>query len=522
MSLARAFAVALLGLDGHLIEVVADLASGLPAFTITGLPDAALSEARDRVRAAVLNSGQAWPSKRITLGLSPASLRKSGSMFDLAMAAAVLAADGRVPKPAVAKPVLLGELGLDGRVRAVAGVLPAVLAAVRSGRPDVVVPAGNAGEAALVPGARVTAVGSLAELVAHWRGEPPPEPLLGPEVPAARTAVSRPVPDLADVVGQLRARRALEVGAAGGHHMFFTGPPGVGKTMLAERLPGLLPPLELDAALEVTAVHSLAGELPAGAGLIGCPPFRAPHHTASVAAVVGGGSGLARPGAVSLAHHGVLFLDEAPEFDRRALDALRQPLESGEITLSRASGTATYPARFLLVLAANPCACAGTAPDEAFGAGCTCSPAARRRYLARLSGPLLDRIDVRVQFAPVERSALEAVTGGESTAVVRDRVLEARARTRHRLRDTPWRSIVEVPASELRRRWPLPPDALGEALAAISSGRLGARGLHRIVRLAWTIADLDGAPRPGPVEVGEACFLRGIKQETVRGVRRSA
>ncbi len=508
MALARTLAVALVGLDGHLVEVEAHLAAGLPAYTLVGLPDAALQEARDRVRAAVLNSGQDWPARRITVGLSPASLPKSGSGFDLAMAVAVLTAAGVVPEDRVRGRVFLGELGLDGRIRPVPGVLPAVLAAARRGHDQVVVPAGNAAEAGLVPGVDVHAACSLAGVVAALRGDVPPDED-PPAVLAQGTAHAPVAPalDLADVVGQLTGRRGMEVAAAGGHHVFLVGPPGVGKTMLAERLPGLLPDLDAESALEVTAVHSLAGALPTGGPLVARPPYCGPHHTASVAALVGGGSGLARPGAVSMAHRGVLFLDEAPEFQRNALEALRQPLEAGEVAIARRGGTTRYPARFLLVLAANPCPC-GT-DGQANAAACSCSPTARRRYLGKLSGPLLDRVDVRLQLRPVSRAELaDDARLAEPTARVRARVEAARERAATRLCGTPWRTNGEVPASVLRRRWPVPVTALGELHRRFERGEVTARGVDRVLRVAWTIADLDGAAHPSDDHVQEALEFR--------------
>ncbi|MGZ6826312.1 MAG: YifB family Mg chelatase-like AAA ATPase, partial [Mycobacteriales bacterium] len=355
MPLARSHGVALLGMEGHLVEVEADLAQGIPGLSITGLPDAALNEARDRVRAAVVNSGHPWPSRRVTLGLSPASLPKRGSGFDLALAAALLAASGAVPPSRLDGLVLLGELGLDGRVRPVPGVLPALVAAAAAGFARAVVPAANLAEARLLPDVNPLGVASLGSLVRWLRGEPfAGDPAPEQEAPAVPAYPG----DLADVAGQPTGRLACEVAAAGGHHLLMTGPPGCGKTLLAERFPGLLPPLGLQEALEVTAVHSVAGVLPAHAPLVTRPPFQAPHHASTAAAVIGGGSGVARPGAASLAHRGSLFLDEAPEFRSGVLDALRQPLESGVISLRRVGGTATYPARFALLLAANPCPCA--------------------------------------------------------------------------------------------------------------------------------------------------------------------
>ncbi len=510
MSLARAWSVALVGVQGHLVEVEVDLAQGLPGLTLIGLPDTSLQEARDRIRAALVNSGESWPARRITVGLSPASLPKRGSGFDLAIAAAVLAAAGVVPAEALAGRLLLGELGLDGAVRPVRGVLPAVLAAIEGGIERAVVPARNAAEAALVPAVSVHGVSSLRALVALLRGEPLPEEEDGPAdtapgADAGHGYAGRDL-DLADVVGQPEGRRAVEVAAAGGHHLFLYGPPGAGKTMLAERLPGLLPPLDRESALEVTAVHSVAGTLPPGRPLVSAPPYCGPHHTATVAALIGGGSGVARPGAVSLAHRGVLFLDEAPEFAPGALDALRQPLESGEVVIMRSGGTARYPARFTLVLAANPCPCAnatGSATE------CTCTSNARRRYLGRLSGPLLDRVDLRVQLLPVGRLELLADRSlVETTATVAARVGAARQRADARLAGTPWRTSSEVPGRELRGRFAIAPAARKVVESALLKGQLSARGLDRVLRVAWTVADLDDVDRPGVDHVHEALLLR--------------
>jgi magnesium chelatase family protein len=495
MALARAYSVALVGVRGHLIEVEADIASGLPATIVVGLPDTALREARDRIRAAIVNSGQTWPNSKITVGLSPA------------VAIAILAAAEAVPASALAGKMFLAELGLDGRLRPVPGVLPAVVAA-EAGVGTVVVAAQNVAEAALVPGVQVVGASTLLEVIIWLRGGPAPSPPAVPEPPRGPVpalAMSKKL-DLADVLGQAEARLAAEICAAGGHNLSLLGPPGAGKTMLAERLPTILPALEVAAAIEVTSIHSVAGHLMPGTGLLTIPPFCAPHHTASMAAIVGGGSGIIRPGAASLAHKGILFLDEAPEFHRDVLDALRQPLESGEVVIARAGTQAVFPARFTLVLAANPCPCAKTAGTGK--AGCSCSPAARRRYLARLSGPLLDRVDVKVRLQPVSRSdMLYDRKFAEPSAVVAQRVAAARQRCAARFGGTPWRVNAEVPGTVLRRSFPPKPKALASLDRVMELGQVSARGADKIVRVAWSLADLAGEDQPGPDQVNLAIGL---------------
>jgi magnesium chelatase family protein len=515
MTLARTYSVALVGVSGHVVEVEADIANGLPGMTLVGLPDTALREARDRIRAAILNSGEDWPQRRITVGLSPASLPKRGSWFDLAMATGILAAAGVVPRKAVSGVMFLGELGLDGQLRPVFGVLPAVAAAVRQGFGTVMVATANAAEAALVPDVRVIGAGTLTAAADWLRGAPGLHPGV---VPASEVGTHdltkaitqpRPVtangPDLAEVLGQADARKALEICAAGGHHLSLLGPPGAGKTMLAERLPTVLPPLPVPQALEVTSIHSIAGTLPPQIPLLTEPPFLAPHHTSSKASIVGGGTGSLRPGAASLAHRGVLFLDEAPEFNRDVLDALRQPLESGEITLARSGASAVFPARFTLVLAANPCPCAkASGPAQR----CSCSAATRLRYLGRLSGPLLDRVDVKVELLPLGRKELLNDRDlAESSEVVAARVAVARERAAARLADTPWRLNAEVPGSELRRDWRPVSGSLANLEHALERGTITARGVTKVIRVAWTIADLTGRARPGPDECDEALGL---------------
>ncbi|MFF8553510.1 YifB family Mg chelatase-like AAA ATPase [Streptomyces sp. NPDC015501] len=523
MGFARACSVALVGVEGVVVEVQADLEPGVAAFTLVGLPDKSLVESRDRVRAAVVNSGAEWPQKKLTVGLSPASVPKSGSGFDLAVACAALGAAGRIAPAAIADVVMIGELGLDGRVRPVRGVLPAVLAAAEAGYEQVVVPEQSAGEAALVPGVSVLGVRSLRQLIAVLCDEPVPDEPVGGQgrFDAGSAGLTLPGtgvgagfaaygdahrPDLADVAGQPRPRQALEVAAAGGHHLLFTGPPGAGKTMLAERLSAVLPPLTRRESLEVTAVHSVAGILQPGEPLVSRAPYCAPHHSATMQSLIGGGNGIPRPGAVSLAHRGVLFLDEAPEFSGKALDALRQPLESGHVVVARAAGVVRLPARFLMVLAANPCPCGR---HTLTGAGCECPPSVVRRYQARLSGPLLDRVDLRVEVEPVDRADLLGRGGrGEPTAVVAARVRDARARAAGRLAATPWTTNSEVPGHELRTRLPAAPGALAAAERDLERGALTARGLDRVLRVAWTVADLRGADRPDASDVAVALELR--------------
>ncbi|MFI8088741.1 YifB family Mg chelatase-like AAA ATPase [Streptomyces sp. NPDC086080] len=526
MGFARTCSVALVGVEGVVVEVQADLEPGVAAFTLVGLPDKSLTESRDRVRAAVVNSGGEWPQKKLTVGLSPASVPKAGSGFDLAIACSVLGAAERIDPRVLADLVMIGELGLDGRVRPVRGILPAVLAAADAGYEQVVVPECAAAEASLVPGVSVLGIRSLRQLIAVLTDEPVPEeqtedperpdPLLsGLRLPGTGAATGMHTfgaahqdqgHDLADVVGQRSARTAVEVAAAGAHHLFLEGPPGAGKTMLAERLPSILPPLDRQASLEVTAVHSVAGLLPPGKPLIGTAPYCAPHHSATMQALVGGGPGTARPGAVSLSHRGVLFLDETPEFSSKVLDALRQPLEAGHVIIARSAGVVCFPARFLMVLAANPCPCGRFSQTNE---QCECPPAAIRRYQARLSGPLLDRVDLRVEVDRVTRGELSASgAGGEATVRVADRVRAARERAAARLAGTPWRTNSEIPGRELRSRWRAAPGALDDAERSLERGVLSARGLDRVLRVAWTVADLSGHDRPDATDVALALQLR--------------
>jgi magnesium chelatase family protein len=497
MALGRAYSVAIRGLDGVMVEIEADITSGLPGVHLVGLPDAALQESRDRVRAAITNCGNSWPMSRLTLGLSPATLPKGGSMYDLAIAASVLSAHLKMHWGQLEKTVLLGELALDGRVRPVKGVLPAVMAAKREGWPSVVVPAENLAEASLVDGIEVWGVRTLGQMQAWLNGKAALDERVDTTAPPAADVV-----DLADVVGQTQARWAVEIAAAGAHHLMLTGPPGIGKTMLAQRLPGLLPDLTDDEALEVTAIHSVVGLLTGDTPLITRPPFVAPHHTSSVSALVGGGSGMARPGAISRSHRGVLFLDECAEIGTSVLEALRTPLEEGQIRLARRDGVACYPARFQLVLAANPCPCAPPNPRD-----CVCPSADRRRYLGKLSGPLMDRVDLRVDMHPVLAGAF-GDHGAESTSAVRARVAAARAAAAERWQDVGVRTNAEVPGPVLRRKFRPSRDAMKPLRQSLDSGRLSIRGVDRTLRVAWSLADLAGRNSPNLEDVSTALGFR--------------
>jgi magnesium chelatase family protein len=496
--LATSLTAAVVGVEAHLVRVEADTSAGFPKFTMLGLPDSSIKESEGRIRAALRNCGYAFKwDRRITVNMSPASLRKMGSSYDLATAMGLLAADGTVPASPLSGVLLVGELALDGTLRPVTGVLPMMMLARRQGLAAAIVPAANAAEAAIVDGLHVYPVTSLPDAVAlassAERPVPPPRP------PAAFVRAARA--DMADVRGQPLARRALEVAAAGGHNLLFVGPPGAGKTMLARRLPGILPPLSLEEALETTAIYSAWGARLEG--LLGERPFRSPHHTTSDAALVGGGS-VPRAGEVSLAHNGVLFLDELPEFRRNALEALRQPLEERTVTIARARGTLRLPARFQLVAAMNPCPCG----QHGHGA-CRCTPAAVAGYGSRISGPLLDRVDIRVDVCPLTYAEMTGPAGEASDGVAR-RVEAARRAQAARRSVTGVLVNAELGAAPVRVVASL--DAEGSTLlaAAIERGRLSARAHDRVLRVARTIADLAGSAAVSVQHVAEALQFRGV------------
>ncbi|MFO7892923.1 MAG: YifB family Mg chelatase-like AAA ATPase [Longimicrobiales bacterium] len=506
--LATILSGAILGVDAYPVRVEVDLARGLPSMAVVGLPQGAVREGRERVTAALTNSGYGLPPKRITVNLAPADVPKSGSAFDLPIALGVLTAAGELGGWPADRFCFIGELGLDGKLRPVHGALAVALRCREAGVSGLVVPAANAAEAAVVEGVDIYGARSLGQVLGHLSGAAALEPAVG----NGRCDGGDPAtPDFADVRGQGVARRAAVIAAAGGHNLLYVGPPGAGKSMMARRLPSILPPLTHDEALEATRVHSVAGRLPSGSGLLRQRPFRAPHHGVSDAGLVGGG-GIPRPGEASLAHHGVLFLDELPEFRRSALEALRQPLEDGTIHIGRARAAVWLPARFMLVAAMNPCPCGHHGDSQR---ACTCSAARIRRYRARVSGPLLDRIDLHVSVPATRADALVGRQPSESSAVMRERVLRARERQLRRYEGMGIYCNAQLGPKWTREHCRL--DAGGAALleSSIRDVGLSGRAYHRILRVARTIADLDGAPVVDPDHVAEAIQHRSLDRPVV-------
>ncbi len=499
MSLATTRAIALSGIKGEVVTVEVDISDGLPGFSLLGLPDTTLVESRERVRAAILNSSQNWPNRKVTISLLPAWLPKSGSSFDLPIAMAILAA--AEPIADISQIVFIGELSLEGNLRNTRGVLPSLITAYQNGIRQAVIPSANFAEAALIPEIEIFAFEKLSQIL-HWLKSG--EILKQTELDLSTSDELRidKTLDFSDVAGQRNARTAAEISAAGGHNFLMIGPPGVGKTMFAERLPSILPPLSKSETLEVTAIHSITNsDRPP---LSTYAPFISPHHSTTRIAMVGGGAHQIRPGVCSLAHRGVLFIDEAPECSNGVLDSLRQPLESGQITISRANGNLTFPAQFILVLAANPCPCG---KFSGRGRACSCNAAQIRRYLNKLSGPLLDRIDLRVNVENVSRLEL-AETNNESSADIRARVVQARQVAATRFKSENWRLNSEIPARALRNIYKPERAAMNFLHDLMDKEMITARGLHKVIRTSWTIADLQQVARPTLNEVKQAYQLR--------------
>ena len=510
MAIGSALSVGLIGLKAFIVQIQAFVSPGLPYFSIIGLPDTSLSEARERVKSACQASGFKWPETRVTVNLSPASMPKKGSSHDLAIAASVLSAAGAIAHDCLAGTIVLGEVNLDGTVLPINGLLPIMLHAREQGIATIIVPYANLDEARLVPDVKAIGVRHVGELIELMGGDADyriPEATHAVNADVGATGMCPPPGDMSEVMGQHAAKWALEVAAAGGHHLMMTGPPGTGKTMLASRIPGIMSPLNETEQLEVASIRSLCGTLP-GYGISDVPPFEAPHHTASTAALVGGGAGLAQPGAITRAHRGILFMDEAPEFSARTLQTLREPLESGYVAISRAKGTTYYPARFQLIMAANPCPCGYyNHPTKE----CTCSPGSVHRYMGRISGPLMDRIDLHVEVTPVTPQELSAAAPGEASAAVRERVIRARAVQEARFGGVEGVHTNSMMNSAMLREY-CRLDAASAALLERAMERLSlsARAYDRILKAARTIADLAGRADIVQADIAEAINYRSL------------